>query len=134
MDPRNKQFRKLAQEIGPIATGRGGCIASDRITVDGHPVGYMYRSSPSDPVDSGWCFFAGDEDDRYRDNADNFGFFDVNTIANYDHGIVPHLDSPIGSAFIRDPATGRRALRALCAARATASPRSPRRPRRPRSP
>ena len=38
-----------------------GCIATDRITVDGLPVGYMYREKPEegDPFeryDSGWRF------------------------------------------------------------------------------
>ena len=46
-----------------------GCIATDRITVDGLPVGYMYREKPEegDPFeryDSGWRFTAGDESDE----------------------------------------------------------------------
>jgi len=32
--------------------------------------------------------------------------FDVNIIANYDSDIVPYLDSPVGSAYIRHPDTG----------------------------
>jgi hypothetical protein len=31
----------------------------------------------------------------------------VNTIANYDPEIIPLLDSPFGSAFARDPQSGR---------------------------
>ena len=38
-----KQFRLAAAEIKPLATGHGGCIATDRITVNGRRVGYMYR-------------------------------------------------------------------------------------------
>ena len=53
-----KRFKLSTADIKPLAPGRGGCIASDRITVDGRPVGYMYRSRPDDPADSGWCFAA----------------------------------------------------------------------------
>ena len=47
-----------------------GCIATDRITVDGMPVGYMYREKPKEGAwfeeyDSGWRFTAGDESDEY---------------------------------------------------------------------
>lgn len=50
--------------------GAGGCITTDRITVDGLPVGYMYREktregSPFEGYDSGWRFTAGDESDKY---------------------------------------------------------------------
>ncbi len=44
-----------------------GCIATDRITVDGLPVGYMYREKPEEGnpfegYDSGWRFTAGDRE------------------------------------------------------------------------
>jgi hypothetical protein len=98
-----KQFRLSAEQIRPLATGRGGAIASDRITVDGQPVGYMYRSAPRDQLDSGWAFLAGDETDAYMDESSNHAIYDVNTIANYDPEIIPLLDAPVGSAFIRTP-------------------------------
>jgi hypothetical protein len=96
-----KQFALRADQIRPLATNRGGAIASDRITVDGRPVGYMYRLAPHNPMDSGWFFLAGDEDQAYMDNTANHAVYDVNTIANYDPEIIPLLDAPIGSAFIR---------------------------------
>lgn len=86
----------------PIAEGRGSCIASDRITIDGKGVGFMYREAPRDAVDSGWHFFSGEESQEYADNPENFALYDVNTIANYDPSIVALLDAPIGSAFGRD--------------------------------
>jgi hypothetical protein len=101
-----KQFRLAADQIKSVATGHGSCIATDRITVDGCRVGYMYREGADRPHDSGWCFMAGDESDDYIDNAENFEIYDVNTIANYDPDIVPLLDSPPGSAFERDADTG----------------------------
>ena len=84
-----------------LVEAMGSCIASDRITVDGAPVGYMYREEPDNALDSGWRFFAGDESDEYCGDTTNFEIYDVNTIANYDPSIVSYLESPLGSAFER---------------------------------
>jgi hypothetical protein len=96
-----KKFRLSADQIRPLATGHGGCIASDRITVNGRPVGFMYREQTSRDLDSGWRFLAGDEDQVYMDEPDNHSVYDVNTIANYDPTIIPFLDAPHGSVFER---------------------------------
>lgn len=101
-----KRYRLRPDQFRPLAPGRGGCIASDRIPVDGCPVGYMYREAPHDDHDSGWRFLAGDEDDAYMDEPENHSVYDVNTIANYDPAIVDLLDFPVGAAFARDPETG----------------------------
>ena len=71
--------------------------------MDGKHVGFMYREQPDGEGDSGWRFLAGDESESYLRNADNFAIYDVNTIANYDPAIVPLLDSPLMSAFEREP-------------------------------
>jgi hypothetical protein len=102
-----KQFRIPAGRIKPVATGRGSCIATDRITVEGCQVGYMYREEADRAGDSGWCFTAGDESEAYMNKAENFALYDVNTIANYDPGIIPFLDARPGSAFARNEVTGR---------------------------
>lgn len=104
---RKKPFKLAASEIQRLIPKMGACYASDRITVDGVRVGYMYREEPDFPEDSGWRFFAGDESDVYMDNADNHGLYDVNTIANYDREIIPLLESPPGTAFMLDADTGR---------------------------
>ena len=101
-----KQFRLSADQIRILVTGYGSCIASDRITVDGKRVGYMYRERPRDSADSGWHFFSGDEPQQYVDDPGNLGIYDVNTIANYDPEITPFLDKPIDTAWARD-STGR---------------------------
>lgn len=98
-----KKFRLKAEDIKPLATGRGACFATDMITVKGKPVGFMYRDSPHTPEDSGWRFMAGTEDQDYMDDPDNHDVYDVNTIANYDPSIVPLLDEPEGSVFERTP-------------------------------
>jgi len=80
-----------------------GCLATDQIVVYGHKVGYMYREEPNEnSSDSGWRFFAGDEDDDYLNNPDNIGIYRLNTIANYDQDIIPLLTAPYGSAFRRN--------------------------------
>jgi hypothetical protein len=100
-----KRFRLRADQIQDLATNRGGCIASDRITVDGEIVGYMYRAAPHNDLDSGWRFLAGDESDDFMAEASNHSVYDVNTIANYDPSIIPFLDAPPGAAFVRDEET-----------------------------
>ena len=84
-----------------------GCIATDRITVDGMPVGYMYREKPKEGAwfeeyDSGWRFTAGDESDEYMSVTENSGIYKLNTICQYDSKIVPLLHAPYGTAYIRD--------------------------------
>lgn len=95
----SKQFKLPKDQIKPLAEGHGACIASDMITVDGYPVRFMYREAPDSDVDSGWRFMSGFEDDGYMDNPDNYAFYDINTIANYDPSIIPFLTAPEGSAF-----------------------------------
>jgi hypothetical protein len=102
----SKKFRIAADQIRSIATGRGSCIATDMITVDGQKVAFMYRESPTSTTDSGWRFMAGFESQDYMDNPAHLAVYDVNTIVNYDSEIVPFLDAPIGSAFERPKGTG----------------------------
>ncbi len=92
-----KNYKLKKEDIKIMTELSGGCIATDRITVDGMKVGYMYRENPTNESDSGWRFFAGNEDDTYTNNPDNFSIFDLNTICNYDSGIIPYLNKPIGS-------------------------------------
>lgn len=96
-----KRFRIPAENIKPLAPNHGACIASDRITVEGRKVGFMYREPPTFETDSGWRFMAGDESEAYMDDVDNHAVYDVNTLANYDPDIIPLLKSPPGSAFER---------------------------------
>jgi hypothetical protein len=81
----------------------GGCIATDRITVDGARVGYMYREEPTNELDTGWRFLAGDEDEAYMNDDAKHGIYRVETIFNYDPGILGYLDAPEGSYFQLEP-------------------------------
>ncbi|MGB7983943.1 MAG: DUF2185 domain-containing protein [Terracidiphilus sp.] len=97
-----KLFKLRSDQFHPLAEGRGSCIATDRITVDGLRVGYMYREAPYDAIDSGWHFFSGDESRGYCDNSKNLEIYNVNTIANYGPEIIPFLDKAIGTSWIRN--------------------------------
>ncbi|HTE30909.1 MAG TPA: DUF2185 domain-containing protein [Chryseolinea sp.] len=88
------EIRKL---IEPIGSG----FASDKITIVGLPVGYMYREEPEFEEDSGWRFFSGTEDQEYVDNPDNIMIYDVNTIANYDPAIIAYLHLKVDSELER---------------------------------
>lgn len=100
--PAEKKFFLSKDEMTTLAPGRGSCMASDRITVDGFPVCYMYREAQDVSHSSGWMFFAGDETQEYADDPDHLGLYDVNTIANIDPDIIPYLDAPFGTAFARE--------------------------------
>jgi hypothetical protein len=104
---KEKKFRLRADQIRPLAPNRGGCLATDMITVDGRPVGFMYREKPDNEVDSGWRFLSGLESDEYMKNPENHAAFDVNTIANFDPSIISLLDSAVGSEFARDEDSGK---------------------------
>ena len=104
-DPGRKTFRLSSADIRPLLLhweGPAGCLASDRITVDGAPVGYCYRTEPAPgQPDSGWCFFAGDETPEYLEDPAHSGVYHLNTICNYDPDILPLLESPCGTAWAR---------------------------------
>ncbi|MCM1159623.1 MAG: DUF2185 domain-containing protein [Roseburia sp.] len=102
-----KKFAKNMEEIKNILRnweGPEGCIATDRIVVDGCKVGYMYREEPEaeNSWDSGWRFMAGDESDEYMNNPENSGIYALNTICNYDEDIMGFLHSPYKNAYFRD--------------------------------
>jgi hypothetical protein len=103
----NKQFKLLLEEIVALANGYGGCIATDKITVEGEPVTYMYREAPQNELDSGWRFFAGTEDQAYIDDLTHSEVYDVNTIANYEPAILPYLQYPVGSELERQSGTNK---------------------------
>ena len=100
-----KKLKLSADAIKPLVTDGGGCIATDRITVEGYPVRFMYREAPVNSTDSGWRFLSGFESDAYMEEPGNQSFYEVNTIANYDQSIIAFLDAPVGSAFEKAEAT-----------------------------
>lgn len=104
--PGTKRFRLSPPELRPLLqnwSDAPGCLASDRIVIDGRLVGYCYRETPAEGrPDSGWRFFAGDEDETYLSDASHTGIYHLNTLCNYDPEILPLLNAPAGTAFGRD--------------------------------
>lgn len=94
-----QEFKIKKEDIKKLIDIKGSCIASNKITIEGNKIGYMYREEPSNEVDTGWRFFAGNENEAYTNNPGNFNVFELNTICNYDETIIPYLDNPIGSSF-----------------------------------
>jgi hypothetical protein len=79
----------------------GYCLASDKVTVEGMNVGFMYREEPEEEEDSGWRFLSGTEEQDYVDNPEHSAIFEVNTIANHDRSIIYYLKMPFGTELER---------------------------------
>ena len=102
---RNRDYHVKAEDMKnllPDWEEATGCIATNRITVEGCRVGYCYREKPDGDWDSGWRFTAGDESDEYMDDPNNAGIYGLNSICNDDPDIIPLLNTPAPCAFERD--------------------------------
>ena len=102
---RNRNYHVKAEDVKDLLPGwegADGCIATNRITVEGCKVGYCYREKPDGDWDSGWRFTAGDESEEYMDDPNNAGIYGLNTICNDDPDIIPLLNTPAPCAFERD--------------------------------
>ncbi|MBQ9395180.1 MAG: DUF2185 domain-containing protein [Proteobacteria bacterium] len=104
-----KNYKQLAIKddqiqalLGLEYQGKTG-VASDRILCDGFRISVMVHDNPISPDDSGWRFFAGDEDPDYLQDGNNFGAVDMNLIVNYSPDVIEFLDSPVGTILTRDP-------------------------------
>ena len=102
---RNRDFHVKTEDMKnllPDWKEASGCIATNRITVEGCKVGYCYREKADGDWDSGWRFTAGDESEEYMDDPNNAGIYGLNTICNDDPDIIPLLNTPAPCAFERD--------------------------------
>ena len=102
---RNRDYYVKAEDMKnllPDWENATGCIATNRITVEGCKVGYCYREKPDGDWDSGWRFTAGDESDEYMDDPNNAGIYGLNSICNDDPDTIPLLNTPAPCAFERD--------------------------------
>jgi len=99
-----RRCRLRRHQLRPLLTGwegPAGCLATDRIVVDGARVGYCYREPPCGDWDSGWRFTAGDESDEYMRSPGHSDIYTLNCLANYDRDILPILRTPAPCAFAR---------------------------------
>lgn len=59
-------------------------IVSNKISLEGMPIAFMYREQPMDlSFDSGWRVFSGTETQEYADNPDNFSFYSLARLVHY---------------------------------------------------
>lgn len=96
----DKKFKITKSQLKRVMSTKMGIgIASDEIMVEGRPIRFMERMAqyPEYPNFSGWAFTSGEETKEYLDNPLNSGFYNLNTIANYDSSIISHLDQPTGT-------------------------------------
>ncbi|GAA4266625.1 DUF2185 domain-containing protein [Frondihabitans peucedani] len=90
-------------DIIELGVSHAACLATNRIMVDGAPIRFALRNPDRvSPHDSGWSFFAGDENDVYMDAVSNHGVYAINTVANYDPVIIRILDEAPGTAWVRN--------------------------------
>ena len=75
---------------------------SKKITEEGWKVGYMERNEPFNEEDSGWSFFAGNENDEYTSDYRNIELMCVGNVwQQLDSDIFKYIDMPIGTKLIR---------------------------------
>ena len=83
------------------------CYVTNRILLDHQPVGYLYREEPDSEDDSGWRITANDESDEYMEDANNSAFVSLGAVLSVDDSFRELLESPAGSAFIRNQKSGK---------------------------
>ena len=102
--PTGKKYFPKLRETRKLIEDTKGCLVSDRISIDGCPIGCMTRVDASEGnPDSGWQFFSGDESQEYMEDLTHVQVFSLNTLCNYDNHIIEHLQEPTGSTLSRMP-------------------------------
>ncbi len=82
------------------------CFVTKKILDDGYRVGYLYREEPDNEKDSGWRITSNTETDEYMDNSENIAFVSLGLVLNKDDSFIRLLDSPAGSAYVRNSVSG----------------------------
>lgn len=77
-------------------------LVSKKIVEEGWKVGFMYRKELNNPKDSGWIFFAGNEDEEYNSDVKNIVLMPLGKVCrDLDEDVYKYITAPIGSEFIR---------------------------------
>ena len=99
------EFLSAAEDLDPTVVRKEVlakfAFVSKKITQEGWKVGYMLRDDPEEDDDSGWQFFAGDEDDDYSNDPDNVEMIPVAAVVELDPVVMNYLGSPVGASFVR---------------------------------
>jgi hypothetical protein len=80
------------------------CFVTARVLYDEQPVGVLYREDPDEadevmPDFSGWNIMAGDEDDDYLEDPDNWHYVSLGSVLNIDDRFIDVLEAPFDSEF-----------------------------------
>jgi len=81
-------------------------VVSRLVATDRQKVRWMYREEPTEPADSGWRFFSGDEAENFAGNPENFEFHPLDFVTEIDPSIAAHLERAAPVAFERESADG----------------------------
>lgn len=79
-----------------------GCFVTDKIAKNGASIGYCYHEKGDEKFpDSGWRFFAGDEDETYLADIQHTHIFSLNMVLNAEPRLLKIIHAPVGTAFER---------------------------------
>jgi hypothetical protein len=81
-------------------------VVSRLVATDRQKVRWMYREEPTEPADSGWRFFSGDEAENFAENPENFEFHPLDFVTEIDPAVAAHLEREAPVAFERESAEG----------------------------
>jgi len=81
-------------------------VVSRLVATDRQKVRWMYREEPTEPADSGWRFFSGDEAENFADDPENFEFHPLDFVTEIDPSVAAHLERAAPVAFERESAEG----------------------------
>lgn len=93
---------ELGDEEMAIDESMKYAVVSRLVATEGKKVRWMYREEPTEPADTGWRFFSGDEEENFSEDQENFEFHPLDTVTELDPSIAPHLDRAAPVAFERD--------------------------------
>jgi hypothetical protein len=81
-------------------------VVSRLVATDRQKVRWMYREEPTEPADSGWRFFSGDEAENFAEDPENFEFHPLDFVTGLDPSVAKHLERQAPVAFERESAEG----------------------------
>jgi hypothetical protein len=81
-------------------------VVSRLVATERQKVRWMYREEPTEPADSGWRFFSGDEAENFAEDPENFEFHPLDFVTDLDPSVAPHLERAAPVAFERERADG----------------------------
>ncbi|GHT26364.1 hypothetical protein FACS189432_00630 [Bacteroidia bacterium] len=91
-DVPERTYEQETQEVKKYAFVSKRALEADHI-------GYCYRESPENNIDSGWRFLYGDEDEEYLDNPTHSEAVYPEDMLSINPALDVLLAAPVGSEF-----------------------------------